>query len=174
MGVAQLLAGERMRKKLKLSDRHFQVDLIAKTPLQVEITEGDETRQITLNQSIASGSGRIKIDDRTAPYFVTEANDGVWVTIGGETLFFEKSRGADREDDHHAGFTAPMPGKVIKVSTNEGDLVEKGQVLVIMEAMKMEHRIEAPSKGIVTALHAQEGQVVDQGFSLLDFEPEST
>ena len=65
-----------------------------------------------------------------------------------------------------------MPGKVIKVNHLEGDSVEKGQVLIIMEAMKMEHRMEAPVAGTVTKLHCKEGDVVDQGFQLLEFEVE--
>jgi biotin carboxyl carrier protein len=41
-----------------------------------------------------------------------------------------------------------------------------------MEAMKMEHRMEAPANGVVDAVHANEGDVVELGFNLLDFTPE--
>ena len=81
-----------------------------------------------------------------------------------------KSKTRDQTDEGHGGFGAPMPGKVIKVAVEEGARVSKGDVLVLMEAMKMEHRIEAPADGVVSALHCEQDQVVDQGFNLLSFE----
>lgn len=67
-----------------------------------------------------------------------------------------------------------MPGKVIAVPVEEGARVEKGQILVLMEAMKMEHRIEAPSAGVVTRLFCAQNDLVDQGFQLLEFEVDQT
>ena len=110
------------------------------------------------------------IGDRFQPYFVTEAANGSWVTLAGQTWFFEKAKGAAGAEDAHGGFDAPMPGKVIQVLAHNGQSVAAGDVLVIMEAMKMEHRIEAPAAGTVTAVHCEEGAVVEQGFALLDFE----
>ena len=51
-------------------------------------------------------------------------------------------------DDEAGSLNAPMPGKVIKVTVNEGDTVEEGQALVVLEAMKMEHMLRAPHPGI--------------------------
>jgi acetyl/propionyl-CoA carboxylase alpha subunit len=56
---------------------------------------------------------------------------------------------------------APMPGKVIRVEVSEGDTVEEGQVLIVMEAMKMEHTLRAPQKGVVKAVRTQAGDQVD-------------
>ena len=52
-----------------------------------------------------------------------------------------------------------------------GHEVERGQTLVILEAMKMEHRVAAPAAGTVTAVHVQAGEQVDDGTILLDLEP---
>ena len=67
-------------------------------------------------------------------------------------------------------FTAPMPGKVLEVLIPEGAKVSEGQPLMVLEAMKMEHRILADKKGIVTAIHYSQGDQVDAGSVLLDLE----
>ena len=56
---------------------------------------------------------------------------------------------------------APMPGKIIAVRVSEGVEVRKGQVLVILEAMKMEHSVTAPTDGVVSQILAVEGEQVD-------------
>lgn len=66
---------------------------------------------------------------------------------------------------------SPMPGRVVKILVNKGDLVDLGQDLIIIEAMKMENRITAPFSGIVTQIHFEEGDQVSNGTSLLDIEP---
>jgi geranyl-CoA carboxylase alpha subunit len=63
--------------------------------------------------------------------------------------------------------TAPMTGQVVKLSVEIGQQVEKGQVLLIMEAMKMEHRIQAPYSGIVEAIRYNVGESVQQDAVLL-------
>jgi 3-methylcrotonyl-CoA carboxylase alpha subunit len=67
--------------------------------------------------------------------------------------------------------TAPMPGKVTRLFVATGERVVAGQPLAILEAMKMEHRFEAPRAGTVTAIHVQEGDQVEEGAVLLDLEP---
>lgn len=58
---------------------------------------------------------------------------------------------------------APMPGAILSVSVKQGDAVKKGQVLLILEAMKMENEILAPRDGVVAALAVQAGQTVETG-----------
>ena len=58
---------------------------------------------------------------------------------------------------------APMPGSVVRVHVSAGDPVTAGQVLVVLEAMKMEHSITAPTDGVVAELNASEGAQVDTG-----------
>ena len=59
--------------------------------------------------------------------------------------------------------TAPMPGNILKVNVNAGDKVAEGQVLVILEAMKMENEIMAPCAGTVTQVLTSKGSTVDTG-----------
>ncbi|HYD18434.1 MAG TPA: acetyl/propionyl/methylcrotonyl-CoA carboxylase subunit alpha [Patescibacteria group bacterium] len=63
--------------------------------------------------------------------------------------------------------TAPMPGKVVAVRVQLGDKVSKGQPLVIVEAMKMEHTIIAPADGIVEKIHAGVGDQVNEKYELI-------
>jgi biotin carboxyl carrier protein len=61
---------------------------------------------------------------------------------------------------------APMPGKVVRVLVKQGDHVQEGQGLVVVEAMKMENELKSPKAGVVKELHAQEGQPVEAGAKL--------
>ncbi|MDE2362037.1 MAG: acetyl/propionyl/methylcrotonyl-CoA carboxylase subunit alpha [Hyphomicrobiales bacterium] len=70
----------------------------------------------------------------------------------------------------HGGLLAPMPGKVIALLVEPGASVERGQPLLILEAMKMEHTITAPSAGLVKAHRFAVGDQVGDGAELVDFE----
>ncbi|MBK9545253.1 MAG: biotin/lipoyl-binding protein [Dehalococcoidia bacterium] len=64
--------------------------------------------------------------------------------------------------------TAPLAGTIAAVRVAEGDEVAEGQLLLVLEAMKMEHRITAPSAGVVKAVHVRERDVVREGDTLLE------
>ena len=59
--------------------------------------------------------------------------------------------------------TSPMPGNILAVNVAAGDMVKKGQVLMILEAMKMENEIMAPHDGKVTAVAVTKGAAVESG-----------
>ncbi len=63
--------------------------------------------------------------------------------------------------------SAPMPGTILKVNVNKGDTVKEGQVLVVLEAMKMENEIMAPKAGTITQVAVQRGSNVDTGAPLV-------
>ncbi len=66
-----------------------------------------------------------------------------------------------------AKVTAPMPGKIVRVSAAPGQAVRAGECLLVMEAMKMENEIRAPRDGRVKDVRVQEGQAVESGALLL-------
>jgi len=80
--------------------------------------------------------------------------------------------GDSSDDDAHGGLVAPMNGTMVAVLVKAGDAVTKDQPLVIMEAMKMEHTIRAPSNGTINSLYFSEGEMVEGGSELLDFSAE--
>jgi len=78
-----------------------------------------------------------------------------------------QSGGGDAATGH---LTAPMPGKVIAISTTVGARVERGATLLVMEAMKMEHTIVAPADGVVADVLFGVGDQVEEGAELVRFE----
>ena len=66
--------------------------------------------------------------------------------------------------------TAIMPGKIIRILVAEGDQVDEGDVICILEAMKMENELKAPRAGTVTAIHTAPGQDVEMGAVLAEIE----
>jgi 3-methylcrotonyl-CoA carboxylase alpha subunit len=78
---------------------------------------------------------------------------------------------ADEEDIEHAGgLTAPMPGKIIAVQVKAGDKVKRGQPLLVMEAMKMEHTISAPADGTVKEVFFGVGEQVADAAVLISLD----
>ncbi|CAM3694485.1 acetyl/propionyl/methylcrotonyl-CoA carboxylase subunit alpha [Castellaniella denitrificans] len=73
-------------------------------------------------------------------------------------------------DDAAGGLTAPMPGKILSVTVAAGDAVTRGTPLIVMEAMKMEHTIEAPHDGTVKEIFYAVGDQVTEGVTLIDLE----
>lgn len=78
--------------------------------------------------------------------------------------------GDDDHGEHGNALTAPMNGTIVNLLAEPGSLIAKGDSLLIMEAMKMEHTLRAPSDGKVIAFYYQPGDLVDGGAELLDFE----
>jgi biotin carboxyl carrier protein len=84
-----------------------------------------------------------------------------------------KSSGAKRRSaghDHASELVAPMPGVVRTVNVSEGDAVIKGQTLLLLEAMKMEIRVQAPREGVVKKLFVKMGQTVEREQILIEIE----
>ena len=68
--------------------------------------------------------------------------------------------------------TAPMPGRIIDIAVVAGTAVRRGDKLLVLEAMKMEHTIRAPAAGTVAALHVTVGEQVAEGLDLITFDAE--
>ncbi len=65
---------------------------------------------------------------------------------------------------------APMPGLVLKVIANVGDIVKKGDILLVLEAMKMENSLKSPREGKIKTVYCTSKQVVEKGAVLIEFE----
>lgn len=86
------------------------------------------------------------------------------------TALLEQFMLTNNEDEHHSILKAPMPGMVIKLLCNVGDEVEKGDNLIIVEAMKMENTLTSPATGKVKSIKAKEGTAVDKEEILIELE----
>jgi biotin carboxyl carrier protein len=103
------------------------------------------------------------------------ASDGVvWATVGGQVWELETTP-REREVGQTAGseVAAPMPGLVIGAQAVVDRRVRRGDLLFVIEAMKMELRVEAPADGKVTRILAGVGQQVERGQRLAEFEAEA-
>ncbi len=80
---------------------------------------------------------------------------------------------ADQEIEHAGGLTAPMPGKIIAINCQAGAAVSRGQALLVMEAMKMEHTIHAPANGTIKEVFFVVGDQVADGAILVSLESDS-
>ncbi|PIE90761.1 MAG: hypothetical protein CR997_03815 [Acidobacteria bacterium] len=158
-----------MRHKLAYREREFQVTLIDESPFIIRIRENGQDENVELVLKEHRSEGRVLVNNRMLPYFVTHESDAIWVTLDGYTYVLERMQGERDDSAAHGGFKAPMPGKVLDVLVSAGSRVVKDDVLIVMEAMKMEHRMEAPADGVVVAVHVKKGELVAQGFQLLEF-----
>ena len=109
----------------------------------------------------------LEIDGRKHKAVATKVGDVWWVHVMGHTLQYEIIEAGATSSDDDGGLSAPMPGKILEVHVTEGQTVSVGDVLMVMEAMKMEHKIVAGSDGVVEAIHYVVGDQVTQGAELL-------
>ncbi|WP_413458371.1 acetyl/propionyl/methylcrotonyl-CoA carboxylase subunit alpha [Herbaspirillum huttiense] len=138
---------------------------------QWQLQIGGNTHTLAL-YAASTDSVRISLDGRTLQADVAWEGEGLH-------LFDGRNQHSLRLPDPmaHAGhteaeggrLTAPMPGKIVALLVDQGASVTQGTPLLIMEAMKMEHTIAAPSAGTVEALRYAVGDQVAEGAQLLDF-----
>jgi 3-methylcrotonyl-CoA carboxylase alpha subunit len=129
----------------------------------VALGRSGEFRSVALddNQPMAAVSG-FRDEERVVVFYEGQA-----------TEFALTSRGSGTSHGIHDGeIMAPMPGRVTSVEISVGDLVQKGQRLLTLEAMKMEHGLVAPFDGTVAELSAEAGAQVSEGTMLARIEAE--
>ncbi len=103
---------------------------------------------------------RFRVSRRSERWFVH--------TTEGSITIHEIPRFASRQAEvAHGACIAPMPGKVVKVEAKPGDEVKLGDVLVVLEAMKMEHPVRAPEDGVVEKVLVSEGDQVEADATLV-------
>jgi 3-methylcrotonyl-CoA carboxylase alpha subunit len=123
----------------------------SKRPVVVSLTDGSQDYEVRfLEPSIAS-----------LPWVETVA-EGFLVDDDGRTLVLRQSRvdGTGHHGSHDGDILSPMPGRIIAVDVTAGQTVTKGQKLLTLEAMKMEHTLTAPFDGVVVELNAEAGAQV--------------
>ena len=112
--------------------------------------------------------GTLETPEGAFSVHVARDGDAVWVSWNGSAARFERLRGGAGSAEKEV--RAPMTGRVVKVAVRPGDAVSRGDVLVILEAMKMEYRLEAPAGGKVAAVNVAEAALVELGQALVTLE----
>lgn len=135
----------------------------------------DVARAVTIHQA---GNGAVDIAlDGQRLQFEVQQHGMQWLVHGdsGDLVLKEAPRYPDpRGVDTGGGLTAPMPGAVLATEISAGAKVSKGDLLVILEAMKMEHRIVAPRDGVIEQVHVSVGDQVDNAQLLVTLTEEDS
>ena len=136
-----------------------------------EVWVNDESKPLVVTE--VQGQYRVDGVDPAAEGTAAAAGDLVWVTVAGEVFAFTVSehaarqRSAARDQD---AFTPPMSATVVRVNVAPGDSVRDGDVLIALEAMKMELPIRAPRDGVIRAVNCRSGELVQPGDVLVELE----
>jgi 3-methylcrotonyl-CoA carboxylase alpha subunit len=139
---------------------------------QFELPAG---RRFVRAQPLANGDVRVEIEGRQATGTVARVGSQLTVFTADGTAQFEliDALAASAQVDAAPGhLAAPMPGKVIQVAVKPGDAVKRGAILMVLEAMKMEHSIAAPMDGKIDRIFFKPGDLVEEGAELLAFAEE--
>ena len=139
----------------------------------VEVTVAKQGDDWVLAGNVANilSDGRIKVEMPDGViHFAHSAKvgDTWWIHLSGQIFCIERIEPGATQDQGDASLSAPMPGKILQVLVKEGQKVEPGQALMILEAMKMEHRITASEEGTISSIFFSEGDQVQQGIPLLE------
>jgi biotin carboxyl carrier protein len=118
------------------------------------------------------GDGRVAVrhDDVVELVYAATTTTGTWIWYRGYAHFIpvDADEGTARVSRDDAALTAPMPATVRSISVGPGQRVAAGDVLVVLEAMKMELVIKAPADGQVRAVRCTVGELVQPGIPLVE------
>lgn len=142
-----------------IADREFQI-VIGRAKFKAKIVSVDES-----HIDLEIGKRRLRFDlwcEEDRWYVHTSFGD---VEISNRPMFSVEGT------SHLKGnLSAPMPGKVVSLNVANGTGVKSGQLLMVLEAMKMEHRIVAPYDGVISTVHVSIGDLVEKDVLLVEME----
>jgi biotin carboxyl carrier protein len=136
--------------KISLDGKELDASVAEVAPNTFSVLLNGESHQIRV---APRADGTLTLHTRLAEYDVEVTDPRVW----------RGRRHGALEVEGRQQVTAPMPGKVVRVLVREGDAVETGQGLLVVEAMKMQNEIRSPKNGKVEKLLAKEGLAVNAG-----------
>lgn len=151
------------------------------------LTLGTETRLATVDEAghvtVADEAWQVRpgptpgtwlVDDGTRQSLVAVAAHGAvrWVAVDGHVSVFEieSPRPGRTRVVRDEAMMAPMPASVASLKVGVGDSVAAGDVLLVLEAMKMELPIRAATAGTIRAVHCRQGEMVQPGVSLIEID----
>jgi propionyl-CoA carboxylase alpha chain len=158
----------------RIADQPITVEYVARDGDRFDVTIAGTGYGVLLASADADALD-LEIDGVRRRFRIAACDDR-WFVHGplGSAELVEVPRFASRwSDDAIGGCLAPMPGIVRQVRVAPGDRVEKGAVMVVLEAMKMEHPLVAHLPGVVTEVRVEVGQMVDPDAVMVVIAPES-
>jgi len=154
------------------------VDGVAEHPVRVHFVERGLRLAVRgkehafAGNPLENGSLSIQLDGRVfKARAVRDGNDWHMFCAGSyRRLTLREGLQKQSEEASSGSLAAPMPGRIVQVMSRRGEAVKKGQALLILEAMKMEHTITAPADGVVKEIHFAAGEQVLEGAELVTLE----
>ena len=136
------------------------------------VTVGDRVYRVQVRPH-DEGDLTLEVDGQRQRVVVAADGGRRWVSVDGVAYTLEpgtgrKAKYQTRESEDT--LAAQMPGQVVAVSVQPGERVERGQKLLVLEAMKMELQVAAPHAGHVRAVKVKPGDVVKRGQTLIELE----
>jgi biotin carboxyl carrier protein len=165
-----------MKYLARIQDKEFTID-VSDMGQSTQLRIGDEpvefSRTIRKNKHrflllIDSKSYDVEVNRKDGRYSVFIYGREFEVTAEDERLAkIREVAGMDGAVDGHKEIVAPMPGLIVTVHKGVGDLLNRGEGVVVMEAMKMENELKAESEGEITEVLVKPGQSVEKGECLV-------
>ncbi len=149
----------------------------------LKIESGGRVREVRLERDLARLDGEtfpfrgspdgaagdsLEVSGRRHRVRVVRQGERAFVWCDGDVFEFCRPRPSERHGAERGDLRAPMPGRVRKIFVSEGESVTRGQLLLLLEAMKMEHGIRSPSDGAIRRILHREGDLVDAGAALVE------
>src|SRR5574341_894874 len=131
------------------------------------VVDGKKTGRTNYSLIVDNRSFEIEVDNAEDEYRVLVDGRNYHVHLVDERRMRVGGAQSDSQLQGRQRVSVPMPGKVIAVLVSEGDMVEKGQGLVIVEAMKMENEVHSPIAGAIKEIKVKPGDTVEGGAVLL-------
>ena len=164
-----------LRPQYVLRGDHGEVQAIVATEAgslqRFDVQLGDRAHAVTFGARAGDARLRVGVDGVEVALSIGRDGDRIWLGDGRhtETLQLGPALQVERAPTAGAGaaLAAPMTGKVLEVRVRDGDAVAAGQVLVVVESMKMEMRLAAPHAGVARSVRARVGAGVERGAVLV-------
>jgi 3-methylcrotonyl-CoA carboxylase alpha subunit len=153
-----------MKKQFVIDDEIVEVDILEENPKFVLFSLDGVEYSVDLG-SIQDGKMVLNHKGKNRPVVLEDVHyvvDGQEFEISAPKRSRTKSKTVD-----HGQMKSPMPGKILKILVKEGQVVEAGTPILVMEAMKMEHTIKASKAGKIEKIHFKEGEQVAGGVELV-------
>ncbi len=162
-----------MKLKRAGDPREIEVEIVSQEADSIRARiDGHEV--VAAMQPLPAGGAILTVNGRRYRVFGARRDESILIGLGPQS--FELVEAGDQASRHARRMAAPeviapMPGKVLKVMVKEGDRVAAGDVLVVLEAMKMETTLVAEGDAIVKRVRVAEGAMVDHGAVLVELSP---
>ncbi len=162
--------------QLRWHDTTFEVQVDALPEGRYRLRVGD-WEQVVDEVQMEGQVLRFRQDNHWHILRVAVTGKGVWVAHEGRTWYLEPARATGERrrptsSQQDGRLRAPVPAQVREIRVQPGDRVQQGQVVAILEAMKMEFRLQAPFDGVVALVDAEPGQVVEREWVVIEIRPE--